>query len=473
MSGTVGSNRASFNLEEIRLATGASGPGEVTVTGVTTDSRAIEAGNLFLALVGERFDGHQYIPQAISDGVAAVLGSSQILGVERTAEVPILTVPDTLIALGDLARFHRRRFAIPVVGITGSYGKTTTRALTAAALGAGFQTHTSKGNFNNEIGLPLTLLQLEAGHEAAVVEMGMRGLGQIEYLAKIAEPTVGIVTNVGPQHIELLGSVENIAQAKGELIQHLPEDGIAILPADSPSLGYLKSQAKARIVTFGTGEGADYRVTQVQTQPDGTITFQIMLPTGEAVPIHLPLPGAHNAVNAAAALAAAVELGVPAANAARALEAVEVPGARMRVVNLDNGAVIIDDCYNAGPDSMRAALQTLLDYPGSGRRIAILGAMRELGPHSEVQHGAIGRFAGQFVEQLVGVDGDTRPLLNAAVASAREVENELAVSYCDTASEAAERVGEWVRPGDVVLVKGSRSIGLEVVVEALKAVKSD
>jgi UDP-N-acetylmuramoyl-tripeptide--D-alanyl-D-alanine ligase len=468
VSGNVGSNRASFSLEEIRTATGASGPGDITVTGVTTDSRAIEAGNLFIALVGERFDGHQYIPQAISDGVAAVLGSSQIIGVELAAEVPVLTVPDTLIALGDLARFHRRRFAVPVVGITGSYGKTTTRALTAAALGAGFNIHTSKGNFNNEIGLPLTLLQLEAGHEAAVVEMGMRGLGQIEYLARIAEPTVGIVTNVGPQHIELLGSVENIAQAKGELIQHLPEDGLAILPADSPSLEYLKSRAKCRVVTFGVNEGADYRVTQVQTQPAGLIAFQINMPAGEAVPIRLPLPGAHNAVNAAAALAAAVELGVPATNAARALEAVEVPGARMRVVNLEDGTVIIDDCYNAGPDSMRAALQTLLDYPGSGRRVAILGAMRELGPHSETQHAAIGRFAGQFVEQLVGVDGDTRPLLNAAVAAAREVENELAVSYCDAATEAAARVGEWVRPGDVVLVKGSRSIGLEVVVEALK-----
>lgn len=463
MSGSPGANQAAYSLEEVRLATGAIGEGSGSVLGVTSDSRAVTQGSLFLALKGEKFDGHDYVSTAEAAGAAAVLVSSPV-----EASIPVLAVPDTLMALGDLARFHRRRFEIPLVGITGSYGKTTTRALIHAALNSGLATLTSQANFNNEIGLPLTLLQLESGHQAAVLEMGMRGLGQIDYLAKVAEPTVGVITNVGPQHVELLGSVENIASAKSELLRNLPGDGLAVLPADSPYLEYLLSQCHCRWVTFGTSPNANYRVKNLSTETDGGIRFEVILPAGKALSVRLIMPGAHNAVNAAAALAVAVELGLNPEAAAEALSRAEVPGARMRVFRLEDGTVLIDDCYNAGPDSMKAALGTLSDFPGSGRRVAILGAMKELGAEEEFHHQVIGRLAGQMVEVLVGVGGETRPMLNAAVASARQVENELLVSYCDVAGEAAERVEELVRPGDIVLIKGSRSVGLEVVVEKLR-----
>lgn len=470
MSASIGKNKAQFDWGQVKWVLqwpdGIFQPENpdraLKITGVTTDSRAVEPGNLFIALSGEKFDGHDYLAQVKEKGAVAAIVEREI-----DVDIPQFVVPDSVEALGKLARIHNQISEVgPIVAVTGSYGKTSTRALIHAALSPKFNTLTSQGNFNNEIGLPLTLLQLDRYfHYAAVVEMGMRGRGQIDYLAKIAEPTVGVITNIGPQHIELLGTVEEIAAAKAELLENLPADGLAVLPADSPFLDFLKSKASCRVVTFGTSSNADYRVTSIETGADGNIAAQI-----NGHPIHIPLPGAHNAINAAAAFAVAVELGVAPEAAIQGLETAQLPGARMRVLKLENGITVIDDCYNAGPDSMRAALQTLLDFPGSGRRVAILGSMKELGDHSEAEHRKIGALAGQFVEVLVGVGGDTRPLLNAAVPAAKAVENEMITAYCEDAAQAASRVGEWLQSGDVVLVKGSRSVGLEVVVEAVKGI---
>jgi UDP-N-acetylmuramoyl-tripeptide--D-alanyl-D-alanine ligase len=460
MSTQPAKNYASFTFAEIRQATGATSGQEGDVLGVVTDSRQIEPGNLFIALKGEKFDGHDFLAQAKAIG-AVTLG-------QHDAD---FIVPDSLKALGDLAAFHRNRFEVPVIAVTGSYGKTSTRALIEAGF-AGHDILAAQGNFNNEIGLPMTLLGLRSEHKAAVLEMGMRGRGQIAYLAAIARPTIGVITNIGPQHIELLGTLEEIAAAKAELIESLPPEALAILPAEAPPLivEFLKSKTTARITTFGTSSGADERVQDIRTEPNGNVSFSVLADWR----VELPFPGTHNAVNAAAALAVFDagydQLGISLESVVANFRKATLPGARMRILKFDNGITVIDDCYNAGPDSMRAALQTLLDFPGGGRKIAILGAMRELGPHSEQEHVKVGRLAGQFVETLIGVDGDTRPLLNSAVAAAREVENEMEVHYSDNAAGAAERVGEWVRSGDVVLVKGSRSIGLEVVVEAVKGI---
>lgn len=468
---TIQPNRARMRLENIVGCTGGQLRGEnIEITGVTSDTRAIEPGNLFVALRGEKFDGHNFLEQAKERGAVAAVVETQ------TDVLPSVQVEDSLVALGDIAHWYRFKVRLsldmtsgaawwqfPLVAVTGSYGKTSTRSLIYAALSQKFNTLTSQANFNNEIGLPMTLLQMDESHEAIVLEMGMRGRGQIDYLAGIAEPSIGVITNVGPQHVELLGSVEEVAAAKAELLPHLPQEGLAVLPADSPFINFLKSKTQARIVTFGTAQGADYHATKIRTREDGNTSCEI-----NGVPIDLPIPGAHNAVNAAAAFAVGHELGVKPEDIQVGLQGAELPGARMRILKLDNGITVIDDCYNAGPDSMRASLQTLLDFPGTGRRVAILGAMRELGPFSEQEHVKVGRFAGQFAELLVGVAGDTRPLLNAAVAAAREVENEMEVHYSDDAAGAAERVGEWLRSGDVVLVKGSRSIGLEAVVDAVK-----
>jgi UDP-N-acetylmuramoyl-tripeptide--D-alanyl-D-alanine ligase len=475
MAEQIGKNWAGFRFEEVLEATGArlftqrQDPENLFLytNSVVSDSRQFCGEQLFVALKGERFDGHDYVDKAAKESAVGAVVEREIEAYWPSGlRIDQFVVPDTQKALGDLARFHRKRFQIPLVAVTGSYGKTSTRALIHAALSQKFDTLTSQGNFNNEIGLPMTLFQLEEKHQAAVVEMGMRGRGQIEYLTKIAEPTVGVITNIGPQHIELLGSVEEIAAAKAELIENLPENGLAVLPADSPFLPFLTGKTECTLVTFGAAEWADYRVQNIETRPDGNISCEI-----NRQKIHLPLPGAHNAINAAAAFAVALELGVSPEEAARGLEGAELPGARMRVEKLPNGITLIDDCYNAGPDSTRAALQTLLDFPGGGRRVAILGAMKELGEHSESEHRKIGSLAGQICDVLIGVGGETRPLLNSALESARQIESEMPVFYCDDAKEAANRVGEWLQKGDVLLVKGSRSVGLEVVVGAATNLK--
>ena len=469
MTEQIGSNRARFSGADICAATDAQSDFAGEVYGVQTDSRRIERGNLFVALRGEKFDGHKFLQQVAAQGaVAAVVEEAQ-----PNIDLPQIVVPDTLKALGQLARFHRQRFDIPVAAVTGSYGKTSTRALIHAALSAGGETLTSQANFNNEIGLPMTLFQVETEHKFAVLEMGMRGLKQIDYLAKIALPTVGVITNIGPQHIELLGDLENIARAKAELIENLPADGLAVLPADSPFLPMLKGKASCRSVTFGLAPDADYRVENVRTDDPHFLYFDLHYDRKIQRRIALRMIGAHNAVNAAASLAVAHQLGIEIADAERYLESAELPGARMRVVKTEQ-FTIIDDCYNAGPDSMRAALETLRDFPGGGRRVAVLGAMRELGEFSDEEHRKIGELAGSFVYVLLGVGEETQTLLNVAVETAKKVENQLSAFWNENAAQAAQFLGEamshpnGLKAGDIVLVKGSRSVGLEVVVEEIR-----
>ncbi len=505
MADIMAPNKAKFDLRELWwVFTGerVRPTFDWIMEGVVTDSRQVENGNIFFALQGEKFDGHDYLSQvARVPKVAAVISRPELL--EGIHQMPLFPVKDTLIALGDLARYHRQRFEIPVVAVTGSYGKTSTRALIHAALSAGGETLTSQANFNNEIGLPMTLFQLGREHKFAVLEMGMRGLKQIDYLAKIAEPTVGVITNIGPQHIELLGNLENIAKAKAELIENLPADGLAVLPADSAFLPMLKSKAPCRIVTFGLANDADYRVADVVTQNEGNVSFSVELknagehnnagdhngsgacalfqfsshgepqslevgasPAALKFAVELPLPGAHNALNAAAAFAVAHQLGVAPDAIVAALKSAQLPGARMRVVKTDQ-LTIIDDCYNAGPDSMRAALETLRDFPSDGRRVAVLGAMRELGDYSDGEHRKVGALAGEICDFVVGVGPETEPMMDAI----REGGNRQLFGWSPDADAATPVVLAKLQAGDIVLVKGSRSVGLEVVVEALQTIK--
>ena len=482
MAEQIGSNRARFSGADLDAATGAQSDFNGEVCGVQTDSRRIERGNLFVALRGEKFDGHNYLKQVAEQGAVAALVEAE----QKDVDLPQIVVPDTLKALGDLARFHRQRFDIPIVAVTGSYGKTSTRALIFAALSAGGETLTSQANFNNEIGLPMTLFQLDKEHQFAVLEMGMRGLKQINYLAKIAQPTVGVITNIGPQHIELLGNLENIARAKAELIENLPADGLAVTPADSQFLPMLKEKAPCRFVTFGLAKEADYRIVEVETREDGNISFAVTISSGACAlfqsgfrlrtrleegaspaeckfAIELPIPGAHNAINAAAAFAVAHQLGGAPDAIVAALKSAQLPGARMRVIQTES-LTIIDDCYNAGPDSMRAALQTLRDFPGDGRRVAVLGAMRELGEFSDDEHRAIGALAGEICDFVVGVGPETQPMVEVL----REQGQYQLLGWSESADAATSVVLSKLQAGDIVLVKGSRSIGLEVVVEALK-----
>ncbi|MDF2441378.1 MAG: UDP-N-acetylmuramoyl-tripeptide--D-alanyl-D-alanine ligase [Abditibacteriota bacterium] len=473
-------NHAPFSLEEIAHATNGTlicGDLTLSLRGVATDTRAMPPadaphGSLFVALRGEKFDGHQFLSTVGQSGARAALIEHEA---DAPAELALVRVQSTLNALGDLALAHRRRFTGPVVGVTGSYGKTTTRALIATALSAAQSTLDApesasrvletQGNFNNEIGVPLTLLGIDpAAHDFAVVELAMRGVGEIDYLAQITEPTIGVITNIGPQHIERLGGLDEIAAAKSEMLAHLPLDGIAILPADDKYFDWMKQRAQCRVVSFGTAETADYRVQNVRTSADGTIICELHTPHSSPLALQLPLPGAHNAINAAAAIAVACECGVDATLATSRLAHVEIPGARMRVVREERrDLIVIDDCYNAGPDSMRAALEVLWNTPSTRRRVAILGAMKELGDWAELEHRALGEAVASGAKVLLAVGPET--LWTCAAAS--QEAPKLDVYWCQSAKGAADIANLVVRSGDAVLVKGSRSVGLEVVVEAL------
>ena len=469
-------NHATFTLYEIARATKGTlhnvPDSAASTCSVVTDTRLLEnapastCGPLFVALRGENFDGHRFLDSAFEQGASAAL-------VETAPENrhACISVEDTQIALGELAKFHRARFAGPIIGVTGSYGKTTTRAFIATALAAkyGNRVLATEGNFNNEIGVPLTVLALDkTQHEIAVLELAMRGSGQIDYLANIAQPTLGVITNIGPQHIELLGSLENVARAKAEILAHLPNNGTAILPRDDQFFEQLKSAAPCAILSFGTHEGADFRITDFQETESGGRC--VLSHDGAKYQLSLPLPGLHNAINAACAIAAASTCGIEIGAAIDALASVEVPGARMRLVrNEAREWTIIDDCYNAGPDSMRAALQVLAALPGEHRRVAILGAMKELGAWSESEHRKLGVLALESgVDVLAGVGEEAHTMTESAVDWMKKNGAQRIIAWCPDAAAASEMARQLARAGDVILVKGSRSVGLELVVSALE-----
>jgi len=448
-----------LSLRHIAEAVGAALPArpEVQVTGVCTDSRQDCRGCVFFALKGERTDGHMFVRQAAEAGAVAAV-------VEDAAEdvsVPQLVVDDTLRALGSLSRWYAQRFAIPKIGITGSVGKTSVRSMTAAVLGARYRVHQSARNHNNELGVPLTLLGLTCAHQVAVVEMAMRGPGQIAYLADLFHPTAGVVTNIGVSHIELLGSRVAIAEAKAELMEALPDDGAAVLPADDDFAELLIQRARRspnrRVVTFGTGPAADYRVTNLRITPDGTTEFRI-----NDVAFIIPAAGVQHGMNAAAACAAGGLLDVDLLEAAEALRHWNLPDMRLQMHSGPHGITVLDDTYNAAPDSMRAALRTLERMArNTGRRaVAVLGDMKELGEASRQSHEELGRLPEMSAVSLLITAGVEAERI-AATAPMPEKRT------CADAAEAAKVVPPLLRQGDIVLVKGSRAMAMEQVVGAI------
>ncbi|NEB01656.1 UDP-N-acetylmuramoyl-tripeptide--D-alanyl-D-alanine ligase [Streptomyces sp. SID13726] len=426
---------------------------------VVIDSRQVADGSLFAAFVGERVDGHDYAEQAVGAGAVAVLA-------QRPVGVPSIVVEDVQTALGALARHVVRRLGATLVALTGSAGKTSTKDLIAQVLRSKAPTVFTPGSLNNEIGLPLTALTATEETRFLVLEMGARGIGHIAYLTDLTPPKIGLVLNVGTAHIGEFGGREQIAQAKGELVEALPEDGTAILNADDPLVRAMASRTKAKVILFGESGEADVRAENVRLTDTGQPAFRLRTPSG-ASEVTMRLYGEHHVSNALAAAAVAHELGMSATEIATALsEAGSLSRWRMEVTERPDGVTIVNDAYNANPESMRAALRALAAM-GTGRRTwAVLGKMAELGDEALAEHDAVGRLAVRLnVGKLVAVGGREASWLQLGAYNEGSWGEESV--HVSDAQAAVDLLRSELRPGDVVLVKASRSVGLESVAEAL------
>ena len=461
---------ARFTLEQAAWAAGAQvHAGGGPFAGVFTDTRAPLKGGLFVALRGENFDGSNFLAQAVEGGAAGVLIPPDAVA-KAPPGVAVLSSVDTGRALGALAAAWRRQLPdLRVVCITGSTGKTSTKELIAEVLAAAGPTLKTEGNLNNEIGVPLTLLRLGPEHRYAAVECGMNHLGEIARLAAWADPDVGLVTNVGPVHLEGVGSLDGVAHAKGELFHALREKAIAVANADDGRVLQQARLSKRRLVTFGASYGADVRLISAHHQGLG-LRVELEF-SGSRRAVDLKLIGTHNGGNAAAAAAVGVALGLDAETILRGLAKAVTPGRRMRPERMQNGALLIDDCYNANPSSMKAALLTLTHLvQGKGRAIAVLGDMLELGPTELDLHRDVGRFAaGAGLSLLVCFGARAKALGEGAQEAGLSGES---VEFVDDAGEAARLVQSRARPEDVVLVKGSRGMKMERISDALTGATS-
>jgi UDP-N-acetylmuramoyl-tripeptide--D-alanyl-D-alanine ligase len=455
---------AMFTVQEIlRAAQGALVAGDlaVPVTGVSIDSRTLAVGDAFVAIRGHHLDGHAFLVDAAGRGAACLVVHT--LSDDVPGHVPLILVEDTTVALGRLAAWHRAKFSIPVVAVTGSNGKTTTKEMIAALLATRWRTHRPQASFNNQWGLPLTILRLAPEHQALVVEIGANQPGEIAALAAIAQPTVAVVTMVAPVHTEFFGSIDGVREEKAALVRAVPADGHVVLNADDPRVASMARDTAATVLTYGGSAAADVRaIGDVVEDPDG-LRF-VLQARGDQAPVRLAFPGRHNVANALAAAAVGVALGVRLDEIARGLGNAR-PVAGRCVWRRAGDVLILDDTYNANPVSVRAALDTLGAPRGAGRLIVVLGDMLELGATTDEAHREIGReIAGRGVTEFVGV-GRYAAL---AVAEARDagLENALhTASFDDTVAHLLKRLGA----GDVVLVKGSRGMRMERVVDALVA----
>ena len=455
-----------LTLDEVAAAVGGelSRPAGAPVTGrVRVDSRAVEPGDLFVAVPGERVDGHDYL------GAAAAAGAVGALATRPDDALPCVLVDDPVAALGRLAAaVHTRLVAdgLQTLAITGSSGKTSTKDLLGQVLGSAGPTVSPPGSYNNDIGLPLTVLDAGAATRFLVLEMGSRGVGHIARLCRVARPRIGLVLNVGSAHLGEFGSPEGIAQAKGELVEALPEDGTAVLNADDPRVLGMAPRTSARVLTTGRGPDADVRATEVTLDDSARARFTLRA-AGEEHPVALRVVGEHQVANALSAAGAALAAGLTPAQVAAALSAAEPRSRwRMEVERRPDGVTVVNDAYNANPESMRAALSALAGLPAE-RRIAVLGGMAELGPGAADEHTRLGGDAvAAGVDLVVAVGPDAVGIAAGAAAARRDGEGSVHVP--DRAA-ARELLAGTLRPGDVVLVKASRSYGLELLAADLLA----
>jgi len=437
-----------------RLISG-DGPGELRR--VSTDSRSVRPGDVFFALKGDNFDGHKFVGEAFQKGAAAAV-------VEDVSEPtgpgkPVILVPSTLTALGDLASAWRMSFpALKLAAITGSNGKTTTKEMSAAIVSLKFNTHKNTGNFNNLIGLPLTLLELNNSYERAVVELGMNDFGEIKRLAEISRPDVGTITNIGRAHLEKLGGLDGVARAKGELVERFSPDNVFVVNLDDPRVGEIASRTDSKKLTYGIkNEKASLRAKDITQDGTAGIRFVMSL-MGKDMPVRINGIGLHNVMNALCAAGIGYSLGCGPDEIKAGLEGFKPGKMRLEVLKSPAGFGIINDTYNANPDSIRSAVNELVTLAGAGRSIAVIGDMLELGEASRSEHRALGEYISQAgVDVLVAYGNFGTDVVEGAGKGV----------HAKTHAEAASAVAEAAREGDVVLVKGSRGMRMEEVTKLL------
>ena len=459
-----------WTTDQVLTATGGSrisGSVDIPFTGIGIDSRSIDPEHLFVAIAGESHDGHRFVGDVLDRGVKGV-----VVAADQVANLPMarmaaggivgVAVADTTRALGALARFNRNRGSLQVLAITGSNGKTSTRMLMDQVISKMFPTLSTSGNLNNHIGLPLTLFRLTPEHKVAVLEMGMNHAGEITRLGRICEPDIGVITNVGPAHLEGLGTIDNVARAKGELLHTLRPGGTAILNADDARVAALAGSTDCSVIFFGSTEQAQVRADDVHLTEAG-MAFTLVTPSGR-IPVTLATPARVMVSNALAAAAAGEVMGVPLDLIQAGLEAFSPQTGRMGIRMLGGDICLMDDTYNANPGSMAAAIETLASMPGSRRTIAVLGDMLELGPESSALHREIGRVAGDArLDRLYAAGNFATDLADGAM------ERNMAADriFCGTKGAIIEQLNHQIQTGDLILVKGSRGMAMEEVVEAI------
>jgi len=442
------------------------GAGEIMAKNIRTDSRRAQPGDLFFAIKGEHFDGHDFLAEVAAKGAAAVVVEKSKVQSPKSKLAPgmaLLAVDDVRLALGKLAAIYRKEFALPVVCVGGSNGKTTVKELIASALRQKLATLWSEASFNNDIGVPLTLLRLEKSHQGAVLEAGTNHPGELAPLVKMIQPKFGVITNIGREHLEFFGDVAGVALEEGWLAELLPADGKLFLNGDNEWTEKIAARTKAQVVRVGAGEKNDWRAEKIQMDKNG-VTFWVRAPKKEFCGEHrINLLGRHQVTNALFAVAVGGELGLSRAEIQRGLAECQPPKMRLQLWEA-GGVRVLDDCYNANADSVIAALETLCALPLQGRRVAVLGDMNELGAHSEAAHAEAGKRAAELgVGQLFAV-GKMAPVV-AKAARAAGLARVIEFADVETAMKA---VKQFLKTGDVVLLKASRASRLERVAETLK-----
>ncbi len=435
----------------------------VEIKGISIDSRAIKQGELFIAIKGERFDGHDFVPEVIKKGAWGAVVDRTTLETKYRSFVGlknIFPVKETIEALQGMAQMHREKFAIPVVGITGSNGKTTTKEMLAGILKLKGPVHKNEGNLNNHIGVPLTLLKLDRHHRSSVVEMGMSAPGEIDTLARLVRPNVGVITNIGPAHLEFLGTTDMVAQAKAEILSNLKSDGTAVLNADDRYFNALKDKCGGRVLSFGIEGDADVRACDVwQGKGFMDITLRADRST---VTVRLPAVGRHNIYNALAAAAAASAVGMTLDAVKSGLEDFSPVAMRSELKQI-KGRTVLADYYNANPGSVRAALETLISLRERGMAVAVLGDMLELGDAADDAHREIGRIAARLgVDVIIAMGALAKYIIDGAIEAGMARDQ---VTAAGSHTEAGTLLRELSRSGDTVLIKGSRGMKMEKILE--------